>query len=341
MNSINEELAQAALWLQAGERVALATVIDTWGSSPRPLGSHLVVNGASAFCGSVSGGCIEPAVIAEALAVIADGKPRTLEFGVSDEEAWEVGLSCGGAIVIFVERLDSPEAILPLIESQQLRQCVARITQVSGEQCGRSAIVWPDRITGELSLDASQQQAMRKYLHDGQCLLCDDEDPQLFVRSYITPLRLVIVGAVHIARSLVVMANEIGMEITVIDPRSAFCQPALFPAAELVHGWPDEVIPKLPVDAQTAFVILSHDAKIDDPALVAALSTRAFYVGALGSRRTHAKRLDRLASSPVANELLRIRGPIGLDLGGRATTEIAVSILAEIIQQRYRGKASA
>lgn len=325
-------MQQISNWRAAGKSVALATVVRTWGSSPRQQGSHLAVEEGGAFLGSVSGGCIEGAVITEAQAVIADGRPRLLEFGVTDAMAWEVGLSCGGRIGVYVERIAPDGWFDQLLTARADKRPVAMVTRLAD---GEQTLVFQDEAAGGLPLTAAQFDEARKMLRADRSGAIESGDGTLFARAYVTAPRLMIIGAVHIAQALAPMAAMAGFDVSVIDPRRAFATPARLPGASISTAWPDKALEQAGIDAQTAVVTLSHDPKLDDPALIVALRSKAFYIGALGSTRTHAKRAERFAELGLGESLGRIRAPIGLDLGGRAPAEIAVSILAQIIQARY------
>ena len=316
-------------WRSTGTGVALATVVRTWGSSPRPAGSHLAIDEGGAFVGSVSGGCIEGAVVTQALESIADGKPRLLEFGVSDERAWEVGLACGGRVQVYVGRVGG--YVDRLLAALRDKRPVALLTRLAD---GAQTLL--DGASGDGGLTLTQEildEVRGRIAADRSGPL--DVDDGLFARIYAPMPRLLVVGAVHIAQALVPMACLAGFAVTVIDPRRSFASPERFPGLTLDDDWPDEAMARLVPDARTAVVTLSHDPKLDDPALIAALGSPAFYIGALGSRRTHAQRLERLREVGLETQTGRIRAPVGLDLGGRSPGEIAVAILAEIIQHRY------
>lgn len=313
----------------------MATVVRTWGSSPRPVGSHLVVDDSGRFAGSVSGGCVEGAVVEEAHRVIADGKPRLLEFGISDAQAWEVGLTCGGQIRVYLQNLDRVAWLAALNQACTTRRTAAVVTRLSD---GIHAYWEEGRYHGALELPmVVQRELVQRIATQSSGVLDSEED--LFLRVYSPPARLLVVGAAHIAQALAPMAALAGLDVTVIDPRSAFASNARFPGLVLCTDWPDKAMAELQPDSMTAVVALAHDPKIDDPALIAALDSSAFYVGALGSRRTHMKRLDRLREKGIEEiALTRIHSPVGLDLGGRQPAEIAVSILAEVLRTRYRGR---
>jgi xanthine dehydrogenase accessory factor len=307
--------AQTALaWHRAGRGAALATVVQTWGSAPRRVGAQLVVSGDGQIEGSVSGGCVEGAVVLEAQEALADGRHRVLEYGVSDGDAFAVGLACGGTIRILVEPVGGsmPVALLAdLVAAQTARDQVAYEVNLT---TGIGAVLrdaYPER----MRLDRSGVE----------------DDGETFVAVHNPPLRLVVVGAVHIAQALVPMAMLAGYDPVVIDPRAAFATPARFPGVTLLEDWPDEAVAKLGLDARTALVLLTHDPKLDDPALVAGLQQRCFYIGALGSKRTQASRAERMqAAGFAAQDITRIHGPVGLDIGAAGPAEIAVSILAEM-----------
>jgi xanthine dehydrogenase accessory factor len=320
-----------AAWREGGRGVALATVVRTWGSSPRPAGSHLAVEEGGAFVGSVSGGCIEGAVVAQALEAIADGRPRLLEYGVGDERAWEVGLACGGCVQVYVVRVGGQ--VDRLVDAQRTKRPVALVTRLAD---GAQAFVDGELSQGNLAPTKAMLDEVRgRIAADRSGPL--DADEGLFARIYAPPPRLLVVGAVHIAQALAPMARLAGFAVTLIDPRRAFASAERFPDVDLTDDWPDEAMARLAPDARAAVVTLSHDPKLDDPALIVALASPAFYIGALGSRRTHAQRMERLREAGLESQSGRIRSPVGLDLGGRSPAEIAVSILAEIIQHRYQG----
>ncbi len=324
-------LRQAAEWRAAGRGVAIATVVETWGSAPRPVGAHLVVDEAGLFLGSVSGGCVEGEVIAAALDAIEDGAPRLLEFGVADETAWRAGLSCGGRIAVHVEKLGAARLDLLHAVNAELaaRRACALVTALDGSDAWlcRSGDA-EDRLSGE-ALDL---------LRSGKSGSVAPAGRRFFINAYTPPPRLVLVGAVHIAQALAPMATRVGFDVVVVDPRSAFAAGERFPGARLFVDWPDAALADLGLDAFTAVAALTHDPRIDDAALRLALDSACFYVGALGSRKTHARRLERLAAAGLDDEgLSRIRAPIGLAIGAATPAEIAVAILAEIIAARRGG----
>jgi xanthine dehydrogenase accessory factor len=320
--------------LAQGRGVAIATVLQTWGSAPQPVGSQLLIDAHGNFLGSVSGGCVEGEVVAQAADVIAKGAPKELEFGVEDNTAWKVGLACGGSIRVFVEPLaaDSPDGALQrLLRDVAARRTVALITNLA---TGARRLA---HSSGDLGQDLAP--ALQEAFRCDKSMQLAGPDGELFVNVFNPTPRLIVVGAVHIAQQLVPMARALGHEVIILDPRSAFATEERFGDTPIVREWPDEALPKIGLDSRTALIALTHDAKIDDPALIAALASDAFYVGALGSRKTHAKRVERLRQAGVsAVDIERIRAPIGLDLGAQGAAEIALSIVAEITAvQRGKG----
>jgi xanthine dehydrogenase accessory factor len=318
---LDEVLAQAGAWRAAGRDVALATVVRTWGSSPRPAGSQLVVGDTGEFRGSVSGGCIEGAVVKEAQGVLGAGagSHKLLHYGVTNEMAWEVGLACGGQVDVFVERAD-PAVLAGLARARADKQPVVLATWLEG---GEHALLVPGADAKDLDGPA------RRALVRDQAEVVETARGPAFLLPVNPPLRLVIVGAVHIAQPLSRLAAVAGFDVTVVDPRTAF----ELPGATRMTDWPDVALERLHPDRRTAIVTLTHDPKLDDPALAAALRSDAFYVGCLGSGKTHASRLRRLGEDGFSPEALaRLRGPVGLRIGARTPAEIAVSILAQIIE---------
>jgi xanthine dehydrogenase accessory factor len=324
-------------WFQAGQRVAWATVVSTWRSSPRPIGSQMVIAEDGQFAGSVSGGCVEGAVIAAALELFGGAPPGLLEYGVSTDAAWEVGLPCGGKIAIFLCELPRPLHAQLLAARQQRALCACAFDLEA-----RTQELWAPELESNLVPASSPLRvAAENAFRDEESRLIEGEGRRLFLQVLGSPLRLVVVGAVHLTQVLAQFTEIFGFELTVVDPRSAFATPERFPNARLVHEWPDTALAQLGLDRRTAVVVLSHDAKLDEPALGAALRSDCFYVGALGSRRTQEARRHRLSAEGISERALqRLHGPVGLDIGALTTPEIAVSILAELIQVRRKGEST-
>ena len=314
---------QALAWHRSGDGAALATVIQTWGSAPRRVGSQLAISGKGEIAGSVSGGCVEGAVIVEALEALEDGTPRELEFGVSDDDAFAVGLACGGTIRVLVEPVGGALSDALLAELVAARARRTAICYVADLDSGARRLV-VDGHEDRLRMDRSG---------------FDDTAPRVFIGVHNPPLRLIVVGAVHIAQALVPMARLAGYDPVVIDPRESFASAARFPETTLMHDWPDEAVQALGLDARTALVLLTHDPKLDDPAIEEGLRGECFYIGALGSTRTHAKRVARLQDAGFTERQIgRIHGPIGLDIGAASPAEIAVATLAQMTRVLRRGE---
>ncbi|MEM7752088.1 MAG: XdhC family protein [Pseudomonadota bacterium] len=324
--SVHDSIPETALqWLSEGRKVALATVVKTWGSAPRPVGAQLVVDRDMRFEGSVSGGCVEGAVIMDAVEAMGDGTCRVLSFGVSDDTAFEVGLACGGQIEVMVEPVGvgqgpSVEDLQALVDARAARRPV--VWEVDTETWARRLI---DRDPGEVEIEALFRTD--KSVREGA----------VFRGVHNPPLRLVLVGAVHIAQPLVQMARMAGYDIVMSDPRDSFASADRFPGETFLEGWPDEALAGYGLDTRTAVVTLSHDPKIDTPALETALASEAFYIGALGSTRTHGKRMAALQEAGVSDDAIaRIDGPVGLDIGAASPAEIAVSIMGEMTERLRR-----
>jgi xanthine dehydrogenase accessory factor len=327
MDHAHDRIPEIALdWHRAGRGAVLATVMETWGSAPRQAGSQLVVSGAGEIMGSVSGGCVEGAVVTEAQEALADGRSRVLTFGVSDETAFNVGLACGGTIRVLVEPVGGaqgiPEHLLADLvaarESRRPRAYVVNLTDWTRALLAPADA--PEDVQARLRADKSGVEG------------------EAFTAIHNPALRLIVVGAVHIAQALLPMARLAGYDPSLIDPRDAFGSAARFPGETILHDWPDEAMAALKPDARTAVVTLTHDSKLDDPAIQAALASDCFYLGCLGSTRTHAKRLDRLRAAGIPEaQIARIHAPVGLDIGAKTPAEIAVSVLAQITQTLRRG----
>jgi len=322
----SDPLASATAWISGKRKVALATVTRTWGSAPRPAGSQMAVREDGAFTGSVSGGCVEGSVIGEAQAALHDGQPRNLKFGVSNEDAWAVGLACGGTIEIHVAPVleDSQRAtVAALKRARDAQRAVVLATVLA---TGESRLVYPDEGGADALTQAARVQARRD-----ESATVDVGGASWFLTVFNPPLDLAIIGAVHIAQPLARMGALADYAVRIIDPRTAFATAERFPGVTLSHQWPDEALTAAPLTPRSAIVALTHDPKLDDPALAMALQSPAFYIGALGSRTTHARRLERLKAQGFSDsQLARIHGPIGLNIGARSPAEIAVAILGEM-----------
>ena len=327
-------------WQAEARSIALATVVKTWGSAPRREGAKMAVSGDMSMTGSVSGGCVEGAVVEEALAGLKDGKPRLLTFGVADDMAWEVGLTCGGSIEVFVEPLDALwwDALAGLAEKDNFG---VTVTVMDGESIGEKALLdaagdvlykteaLPEELLARLKAAAAD---CRK----SGIVTLDEDETRAMVDMQVERPHLILIGGVHVSIPLQVMASQVGFRVSIVDPRSAFASNERFPnAANILHSYPDKALPQLGLDRSTYLAVLTHDPKIDDPALITALPANIPYVGVLSSGRTHRQRVARLKEAGLSDELIaRIRTPIGIDIGASTPEEIAVCILAEIIAVR-------
>ena len=328
-------------WHAENKSIALATVIQTWGSSPRRAGAKMALTPEGNIAGSVSGGCVEGAVFDTGIEVLKSNRPQLLHFGVADETAWEVGLACGGSIDIFVKPLDM-EIFSPLRSTWVDEKSAVLVTVVSGpaEILGREMLVREDgKVTGTIQdpLNEQVEDLARETLVRGEsCRAKLNEDVEVFVEVISPPPTLVAVGGVHITIALMALAKTLGYRTVVVDPRSAFGNETRFPHVDqLIQSWPQEAFQQFPINRSTAVAMLTHDPKLDDPALKIALQSSAFYVGALGSRTTQAKRRQRLLDDGLTREQLdRLHGPIGLEIGAGTPEEIAISIMAEVVAAR-------
>lgn len=330
-------------WLSLGKRIALATVVRTWGSSPRQPGAHMAVNENGQISGSVSGGCVEGAVVQEALDCLQDLRPRRLTFGVSDEQAWEVGLSCGGRLEVFVEVLDSQwwKSV-----AQTLADHTGHASATVLDGCAAGARVTTSRnrvIFSSPGLDegltATLEEAARQAWERRRTGYQNPGGLELFCHCQLSQPRLIMIGGAHVGIYLQRLARALGFRVFLIDPRRSFATRDRFPEVEeILHEYPDQALPRLNPGPDTYLTVLTHDPKIDDPALRTALPLGLPYLGVLSSRRTHRKRVKRLREAGLSEALLQqIRTPIGLDIGAKTPEEIALAILAEIVAIR-RGK---
>ncbi len=339
LNSTVDPHAHLAAGVARDGRAAVATIIDTWGSAPVPIGGQMAVSADGSFAGSVSGGCVEGEVITEATEMLeADGPqpPRALSFGVEDETAWRVGLPCGGKIRVLVERLDGAAGVThvaALTKARALRHALVIRTQLND---GAREVFRRD------TTDPAHPLA-RRFL-SGISNVEAGSAGDVFVHALLPPPRVVLVGATHVAQVLAELVRLTGFEALVIDPRTAFAAGPRFPGVQLITDWPQDALPALRLDPYTAVAALAHVGHIDDEALKLACVSECFYVGALGSRRNHAKRVERLAAAGLSPEqIARIASPIGLDLGASTPPEIALAIMAEILRhlRGVKGKGAA
>ena len=311
MNDVDDILTPTSIWLQKKRRIALATVISTWGSSPRPVGGQMAIDENGEIIGSVSGGCIEGAVISEGIKSINDGKSRIEDYGISNDMAWEVGLACGGELKILIQPLDLEDKIVYSIVDKIKKREIVKLRI--------------DCSTGSRKIDNTIDKQISHF----------DKSKNEFIHVIDPKPRLFIIGAVHIAQALVSLANIADYETILIDPRDHFATKDRFPKCTIINEWPDEALSKFDLDKSSHLVTLTHDPKIDDLALICFMKKKFGYIGSLGSKKTHSKRCERLLEKGFNEiELSKIHAPIGLDIKAKTPAEIATSILAEIINYR-------
>jgi xanthine dehydrogenase accessory factor len=336
-------LPKIEAWHAAGEQIAIATVTRVVGSAPRPVGAKMIVSSGGRMAGSVSGGCVETTVFEELTDILGGGEPRNLHFGITDDMIWDVGLACGGTIDVYCQSLD-PGLVAAFREHQTqgtafvLATIVAAGPQQGGQgqtALGRTALITQDGTV--LGPDDARAVAVAREMiaaraEEGAVHTIAPE-LDLFFEPFLPAPVLVVIGGVHVAIPLTRFAKELGFYVIVADPRAKFANQERFPEADQVLlEWPDEALAHLQVDNATYLVLLTHDPKIDEPTLAAALKTDARYIGAIGSRKTHIEPFERMAKWGVSAEALRrVYAPIGLDLGGRSPEETALSIIAEVV----------
>jgi xanthine dehydrogenase accessory factor len=329
---VKELAADIARWRARGERFAVATVVGARRSAPRPIGSKLLVSESGEIAGSVSGGCVESDVFGEAREVLAGLEPRLLCYGITDELAATVGLPCGGEIDVFVEESPGP-LVERLLEAAERGERAVHLTVIEGARIGAEALV----IDGGEVLGDAGLAPFAAGLQGGKSRVLDlDDGGRAFAEVYGPAPRVLAFGAIDTAESLCAAAKLLGWRTVVVDARARFATPERLPSAdEIVIGWPDEVLPGLSPGPDDAIVVLTHEERFDLPALMGALASDAFYIGALGSRVAQASRRERLLEAGIPVEALaRLHGPCGLDLGAESPAETAVSILTEIMAAR-------
>lgn len=337
-------------WSEQGTAFAVATVVGVRGSAPRDPGAAMAVSGDGEVVGSVSGGCVEGAVYESAREVLETGEAVLETYGISDEDAFAVGLTCGGILDVLVQPVPLGAEYGRVLASVRAGEPVAVASVVSGGRVGATLAVWRDRTAGTLGVEGLDvavvddarglleqgQTGTRHYGPSGERRL---DDVAVFVSSYTPPPRLLVFGAIDFAGAVARLGVYLGYHVTVCDARPVFATRKRFPDAhEVVCEWPHRFLERTGTDARTVVCVLTHDPKFDVPLLEVALRRPAAYIGAMGSRRTHADRLERLREAGVSDaELARLRSPIGLDIGARSPEETAVSILAEVISLRWGG----
>ena len=335
---MRDVITQIDAWQAAGQHAAVATVVSVKRSAPRPPGAKMAIARDGSVTGMVSGGCVEGAVIEVAEQILAGGSPRLLHFGIADEEAWDVGLPCGGEIEVWVDRLDDE----PALAFAALAREGGRGALITRMDDGRHVLVRVDGTRlGSLGDDVLEQEAATAaerllWLERSEQQQLDDVP--VFIDVTAPPPRLIVVGAIDLAEALAKLASFSGWRAFVTDPRARFATAERFPSAErVVADWPAKAVTQLGgIDRATSVVVLTHDPKIDDAALEVALRSEAAYIGVMGSRRMQAQRRERMLELGFTDsDLERLSGPVGLDLGALTPQETALSVMAEIIAVRH------
>ena len=338
-------LADLARWRSENKSIALATVLQTWGSSPRGVGSKMALTLDGNMTGSVSGGCVENAVVEAGIQTLKTNRPQLLHFGVTDETAWEVGLACGGSIDIFVRPLEN-NSFIELLSALENNKPLVIATVIRGPDTflGREILIHEhSRSTGWLGNDWNGQidKLATQVIFQGISQRIElNDNIEIFFDTILPPPTLIMVGGVHIAVALSSLAKTLGYRTVVIDPRKAWGDKERFPKVDqLIQTWPGDAFGQIGITRSTAIATLTHDPKLDDPALEFALSSPAFYVGALGSKTTQAERRKRLLRDGLTvSQLDRLHGPIGLDINARTPEEIALAIMAEVVNAHRKRK---
>ena len=340
--------AVALQWLDEGARVVAATLVETLGSAPLDPGAEMLVDGRGRIEGSVTGGCVEGALVEEARSVLAGAPPRVATYGISDQQAVDVGLMCGGTVKVFVHELTDRDALEATTRAVADAQPVALATLLDGPDAGAKIAIQADATAGSLGTNellhdnvvrdargflGEGRSAIRRYSARGETM---GDDLRVSIMTFATPPRMIIFGAIDFSAALAQSATEIGYRVTIVDAREAFVSsPRFREHADVVVDWPDHYLSENTLYERDAILVFTHDPKFDEPALVAAVRTGAGYIGALGSRRTHVDRVIRLRDAGLSQtEMDSINSPCGLDVGARTPAETAIAVLAEILALR-------
>lgn len=341
-------LTTSLRWLAEGRRVVAATLVEAVGSAPLDPGAEMLVDDTGRIEGSVTGGCVEGALVEEAQSILAGAPPRVAAYGISDQQAADVGLMCGGTVRVFVSEIVDPEPLAATVEAVRDGQPAALAMLMDGATAGARLAMLPDRVVGTLGhsalLDDNVARDARGYLDEGRSAVrrygaggeTVGDQLRVAIHAFATPPRMVVFGAIDFSAALARAATQIGYRVTIVDARQAFAQsPRFREHAEVVVSWPDEYLAGETLGPRDAVLVFTHDSKFDEPALLGALRTDAGYIGALGSRRTSSDREERLREAGVTDaDLARISAPCGLDVGARTPAETAVAVLGEILALR-------
>ena len=334
-NSSDKKILEKAYeWIKDNQKVVMITVVDTWGSSPKPIGSKMIVSENKEFFGSVSGGCIESFIIQESLEIIKKKKSFKIKnYKVSNEIAWNIGLSCGGEITVYLDQINLREKTLKqIIQKNKSKLEFALLINLS---TGKNEIFEKNK-TLNINFQKFKNQINSFYISKNNGII---KNSNIFVECYNNPIKVIIVGAVDIAQYFTDFADKFNLEIYIIDPRKYFGTKKRFPNVKIINEWPNDAFKKIKTDSNCALIGLTHDPKIDDPALQYALKNKFFYIGALGSKKTHEKRCERLEKAGFSGvEISSIYAPIGIKLGGKSAPEIALSIIAQLVNEIYKKK---
>lgn len=324
-------------WSEKGNSIALARVIKTWGSSPRPVGSVMLINTEGKMAGSVSGGCVEGAVVKHSKKLLDEGADEKLSYGVSDDDAWSVGLSCGGSLQVFIQSIDFSQGIWKtLLKNTENNKSSILISTLNDGKNTNTLLEENGKVTGDTVAEDVIIEAKNAY-DERTNKTISHGDVTYFIQVFPRKPILMIIGAAHITVDLVTLGNLYGFETVVIDPRGYFAQNTTFQdsPSQLLEAYPSEVLSNFPLDAYTFCAILSHDPKIDDNALEILLPSKVGYIGALGSRKTHEKRIKRLQEKGIPADLInRIKAPIGMNIHAKSAKEIALAVMGQIIEAK-------
>jgi xanthine dehydrogenase accessory factor len=332
---MKEYQRQIQQWRHEGKQVALARVIQTWGSSPRPVGSCMFISSEGEMLGSVSGGCVEGAVVKEAKLIFESCQAKRLHYGVSDDDAWAVGLSCGGKLDVFIQPWHDDHIVKELTYRLENNEGCTLVTKLIDGNA-TNTLFFDLRSEGTEIPDEVELKVRESYLQRNSRIIAQP-DGDYFTHIFPPRSKMLIIGAAHITAYLVKLAHDFDFETIVIDPRKSFAENTTFPVPpdRIIQAYPSEVLNKIELDAYTYAVILSHDPKIDDDALKILLRNELAYIGALGSKKNHEKRIKRLQEVGFSeNEIARINAPIGVNINAQGAKEIALSIMGAVIKAK-------